>query len=554
MSFAVPKVPVRNTNTKGNEAPDAEHPDGVDSTKNVKPGGSSGTFAIPEKPASKKSAMASGSTGTTTPQSASEHAAETPKTNPTPPPLPPPSGNKSMVPNAPPLKYQKPSWSGHPNQQFFFEVIKNGVIVETIMVPEKEFLVIGRLPMCDIEMEHPSLSRYHAVIQFKSNGDCYIYDMNSSHGTRLNKNRIPAGMHVTLKPGDQLKFGESTRIYLFQSKEPVDQEEEERKLVAAMIERQNRSRAEAGDQGKSEEDQEEDFNWGMQEDAEDEDDMGDSGERRPVDPDAYYRENPKKALRNYLENRGYACEFEVEEEGPGHAREYTARIRLPIESAMGPVYAEATAGKRRDAERDAALDACIKLDSRGMLGTQKSSGEAPSQSRRKYGRPNDDDDDDDDFYDRTEKKKSVGKKVEQKAETHESLLEKHKALKESMTELDSKIQEFDANAATRKALEESNDLDAYMAMLEKTGGDSKAKMQQKLAAMKKEESTLLQLIEFTKPVDYLAKIGGPGPKPSTTATSTSSDTKRPNDEGLDRETETKRPRIGPSLPPPSSEH
>ncbi|KAG0269405.1 Kanadaptin, partial [Linnemannia exigua] len=58
-------------------------------------------------------------------------------------------------PNAPPLKYQKPAWSGYPNQQFFFEVIKNGVLVDKIQAPLKEFLTIGRLPMCDLEMEHP---------------------------------------------------------------------------------------------------------------------------------------------------------------------------------------------------------------------------------------------------------------------------------------------------------------------------------------------------------------------------------------------------------------
>lgn len=108
-----------------------------------------------------------------------------------------------------------------------------------------------------------------------------------------------------------------------------------------------------------------------QEDAveeDDDDDMQDNGVRRAADPDAYYHKDPKKALRNYLESKGYAYEFEVEEEGPGHAREYTARIRLPIETAMGPVYGQATTGKKRDAEREAALDACIQLDKRGMLG------------------------------------------------------------------------------------------------------------------------------------------------------------------------------------------
>jgi len=62
-------------------------------------------------------------------------------------------------------------------------------------------------------------------------------------------------MHVTLKPGDQLRFGESSRIYLFQTEDEVDQEEEERKLVQAMIEKQNRSRAD------TQSDQDEGCNW-----------------------------------------------------------------------------------------------------------------------------------------------------------------------------------------------------------------------------------------------------------------------------------------------------
>ncbi|KAI7830503.1 hypothetical protein BC939DRAFT_439558 [Gamsiella multidivaricata] len=393
---------------------------------------------------------------------------------------PPAKDSKSSASNVPPLKYQKPAWSGYPNQQFYFEVIKNGIIVDKIQAPEKEYLTIGRLPMCDLEMEHPSLSRYHAVIQFKSNGESFIYDLNSSHGTKLNKTKIPPGMHVSLKPGDQLRFGESTRIYLFQTEEEVDQEEEDRKLVTAMIEKQNRSRAQQVDMGNDNRE----FNWGMQEDAVDEEEIDeatmDGTVRRAVDPDASYRADPKKALRNYLENKGYSCEYDVEESGPQHAKEYTARIRLPIETSMGPVYGQATAGKRRDAEREAALDACIQLDSRGMFG-QKSSGEGATQSKNKY----ESSDDDDDFYDRTVKKKPLAKKTEQKAETHESLLEKQLALQAEMASLEAKIQEYDATAAARKQLEESGDLDVYMTSLEKSGGDSKAKMQQNLVAMKK---------------------------------------------------------------------
>ncbi|KAF9153716.1 Kanadaptin [Linnemannia schmuckeri] len=470
-------------------------------------------------------------------------------------------------PNAPPLKYQKPAWSGYPNQQFFFEVIKNGVLVDKIQAPLREFLTIGRLPMCDLEMEHPSLSRYHAVIQFKSSGETFIYDLNSSHGTKVNKTKIPPQMHVKIKPGDQLRFGESTRIYLFQTEETVDQEEEERETVKKMIEKQNREKPARS----KEEEEEEEFNsWGMAPDAVDEDDMDDSalmdgsGPRRQVDPDASYRKDPKKALRHYLESKGYSCEFEVEESGPGHAREYTARIRLPIETSMGPVYGQATTGKRREAEREAALDACIQLDSRGMLNNNKASGEGSSSHSRAQKVENSDDDDDD-FYDRTAKKKKSSAKSSHPpaADTHDSLLQKHSSLLQQISALETQIRDFDATAAARKQLEDSGDLDAYMASLEKeksTSKESKPKLIQMLAAMRKEEKRLMMLIEYTKPVDILAKIGS-GPAAGAASATKSQQEQQPAETTAKRQseanaspdvTEVKRPRVlGPSLPPPS---
>ncbi|KAF9097289.1 Kanadaptin [Mortierella sp. AD031] len=557
MTFVVPQLPVKDTQSNGdNQEGQGRSTDNMTSStppqqqqqeKSEAEKNKDSVFAMPSAPVKRASVMP-----------------------PPPPPLfpkdPQPSGkpnstdadrstqqpNKGSAPsgpppNAPPLKYQKPAWSGYPNQQFFFEVIKNGVLVDKIQLPNKEFLTIGRLPMCDLEMEHPSLSRYHAVIQFKSNGETFIYDLNSSHGTKVNKAKVPPQMHVSIKPGDQLRFGESTRIYLFQTEEVVDQEEEERKMVAAMIEKQNRNRPGSA---KDAEEEEEFNSWGMADDAVDEDEADeaimDGSVRRAVDPDASYRKDPKKALRHYLESKGYSCEFEVEESGPGHAREYTARIRLPIETSMGPVYGQATTGKRRDAEREAALDACIQLDSRGMLNNKSPSGEGSSSHSRAQKVENSDDDDDD-FYDRTVKKKSI-KKTEQKADTHESLLDKHSVLQKEMAKLETQIQEYDEAAATRKQLEESGDIDAYMASLQKASGDSKPKMQQNLAAMKKEEKRLLMLIEYTKPVDIMSKIGSG----SSTTTTTQSTSKRQSEQDTPSTAEVKKPRVlGPSLPPPS---
>ncbi|KAG9063991.1 Kanadaptin [Linnemannia hyalina] len=593
MTFVVPQLPVKATTTAAQSTGDSqethEHtsestgsPSTPATSQEQEKKGDEGVFAMPAAPI-KRASSESGSMPPPPPplfpkdqskESSKPSSADADGSAPPPPqqqqqqqqqPSKPTGGPSGPPPNAPPLKYQKPAWSGYPNQQFFFEVIKNGVLVDKIQAPLKEFLTIGRLPMCDIEMEHPSLSRYHAVIQFKSSGETFLYDLNSSHGTKLNKSNIPPQMHVKIKPGDQLRFGESTRIYLFQTEEAVDQEEEEKEVVRKMIEKQNRERPARS----KEEEEEEEFNsWGMAPDAVDEDDMEDaammdgSGPRRQVDPDASYRKDPKKALRHYLESKGYSCEFEVEESGPGHAREYTARIRLPIETSMGPVYGEATTGKRKDAEREAALDACIQLDSRGMLSNNSKGSSEGSYSRAQ--KVENSDDDDDDFYDRTaKKKKTTTKKSDQTADTHDSLIQKQTALLSQISALETQIQNFDATVAARKQLEESGDLDAYMASLEKdksTGKESKGKLVQMLAGMRKEEKRLVMLIEYTKPVDILAKIGhGPG---TASATKTQQEQQQPaaaatakrhsEADSTPTTTEVKKPRVlGPSLPPPS---
>lgn len=92
-------------------------------------------------------------------------------------------------------EYECQSW-------WSLEVIKNGNVVEEISLPrDKPFLTVGRLPLCDITMEHPSVSRYHAILQFREEGHLFLFDMNSAHGTRLNKKSIEPSRYYELAPG-----------------------------------------------------------------------------------------------------------------------------------------------------------------------------------------------------------------------------------------------------------------------------------------------------------------------------------------------------------------
>jgi pSer/pThr/pTyr-binding forkhead associated (FHA) protein len=97
----------------------------------------------------------------------------------------------------------------------------------------------SRLPSNDIALAHPSLSREHAVFQHRKNGnniarfafclarikcvkstkfsyvgDMYVYDLDSTHGTFVNKARIAPRVYTLLKNGDFLMFGGSKRMYI----------------------------------------------------------------------------------------------------------------------------------------------------------------------------------------------------------------------------------------------------------------------------------------------------------------------------------------------------
>jgi hypothetical protein len=106
-----------------------------------------------------------------------------------------------------PLPYKEPKWSGIANETYGFEVLKSGKILENISLNSKSFYVFGRLSTCDIHMAHPTISRYHAVLQYRSQESennpigFYIYDLGSTHGTFLNKNRIKSNMFVRVQVG-----------------------------------------------------------------------------------------------------------------------------------------------------------------------------------------------------------------------------------------------------------------------------------------------------------------------------------------------------------------
>jgi pSer/pThr/pTyr-binding forkhead associated (FHA) protein len=123
--------------------------------------------------------------------------------------------------------YSPPAWSSRPTVPTELEVIKAGVVLENRELMSREYFVLGRQndPSVHLLLEHPSISRQHAVLQFKHTGQVYLFDLGSTWGSYVNMKRIPPREYVEVVDGDILKFGESTRTYILT--QPGAEEEED---------------------------------------------------------------------------------------------------------------------------------------------------------------------------------------------------------------------------------------------------------------------------------------------------------------------------------------
>jgi len=122
-------------------------------------------------------------------------------------------------------KYTCPSWNpakGSIKYNWKLEEISNGVSLGERDISKKGYYTIGRLPeeVCDISLENNSISRQHAVIQHRNNGNVYLFDLESTHGSFINKNKIKPRIYAQIIDGDIIKFGESKRLFVLQGGPP----------------------------------------------------------------------------------------------------------------------------------------------------------------------------------------------------------------------------------------------------------------------------------------------------------------------------------------------
>ncbi|KAI1139184.1 SMAD/FHA domain-containing protein [Hypoxylon sp. FL0543] len=127
------------------------------------------------------------------------------------------------------LKYHEPpeARKASPKDEWKLFVFKGEDIIDTVPLSRRSCWLVGReLAVVDLPAEHPSISKQHAVIQFRyiekrnEYGDKigkvkpYLIDLESANGTMLNGKRVPESRYLELRDKDMIQFGQSTREYV----------------------------------------------------------------------------------------------------------------------------------------------------------------------------------------------------------------------------------------------------------------------------------------------------------------------------------------------------
>ena len=136
------------------------------------------------------------------------------------------------------LKFSEPPEARIPNTRWRLYVFrkknpdstnKNDGLLDTYHISRQSAYLFGReRKVADIPVDHGSLSKQHAVLQYRSlpskqqeigaptKLQCkpYLMDLESTNGTFINGVRIDSARYYELRRGDVLSFGASSREYV----------------------------------------------------------------------------------------------------------------------------------------------------------------------------------------------------------------------------------------------------------------------------------------------------------------------------------------------------
>lgn len=400
------------------------------------------------------------------------------------------------------VPYQIPEWNGPPCHHYSLEVLKDGSIIDQFDVYKKGAYMFGRVDLCDFVLEHPTISRFHAVIQFKSNGDGYIYDLGSTHGTFINKNEVKKKAYVELHVGDVIRFGHSSRLYILQG--PVDlmpPEADLKSIRAAKIQQEMQDMEASLLRAKVEASLADGISWGMQEDAIEEAEDG-------VDEITW--QTYKGQLTEKQEKTREKVMKRLEK--IAHMKKEIDAIRAKDIAQGGLTQGQQTQIARNEQRISQIMEELENLEETLNESIRESLGARAGKTTRgkRLGVTEDDEEDymsdDDDFYDRTQKPSKKKSGENQSIETADSLLEKKEAILKEMEDRRNLLLDDDKSVPKREVAEGGDALDAYMSSVSsQLAIDKKNKLEKDLASLQSELDRVSYLLKIADPMGEAAQ-------------------------------------------------
>ncbi|KAK3128968.1 hypothetical protein QOZ80_6BG0469150 [Eleusine coracana subsp. coracana] len=407
---------------------------------------------------------------------------------------------KQPRPRAP---YTIPDWSVAPDHPFFLEVLKDGVIFDNLDVSKKGAYMFGRIDMCDFVLEHPTISRFHAVLQFRNDGKVFLYDLGSTHGSFINKTQIKKKLYTEIHVGDVIRFGQSSRLYIFQGpSELMPPEKDMQKLRDAKIHQDSLDREASLLRAKTQAALSEGISWGMAEDAIEDATEDEADEVTWQTYKGQLTERQEKTRGKILKRM----------EKIGNMKKEIDAIRVKDISQGGLTQGQQTQIARNEQRISQIMEELDNLEEtlndsiRESLGAR--SGKAKRSSHKTILEEEEDVlSDDDEFYDRTKKKSSSQKSGEQKSvETADSLLEKKDSITNDIENKKKFLEEEKHKLAQSDTADHGDDLDAYMSGLSsQLVHDKIAKVQKELSDLQAELDRVVYLLKIADPMGEAAR-------------------------------------------------
>ncbi|XP_013173399.1 PREDICTED: probable serine/threonine-protein kinase DDB_G0280133 isoform X1 [Papilio xuthus] len=125
------------------------------------------------------------------------------------------------------IKYAEPDDAKQPKRRWRFYPFKGDKALPILYIHRQSCFLIGRdKKVVDIALEHPSISKQHAALQYRATPFArpdgsqgrrvrpYVIDLESANGTFVNNKKIEPRRYVELLERDVVKFGFSQREYV----------------------------------------------------------------------------------------------------------------------------------------------------------------------------------------------------------------------------------------------------------------------------------------------------------------------------------------------------